>query len=185
MKNIFMFWIAFASVADFGQEKQTTMKPSEQMKIELLNDNNKRAIAQVGECRKSVEESFAKYKAHLATRTKLTNKLQRALADGDETLIQVAVSDLDGNRRNLEMEAEWLIKTYGEKLLDRARDAYKNELITEEVYIEHLKFYRQSKALTEQTLPEELTNVIKQAKEKLLDYFAILEMIHGHIKTWP
>lgn len=177
--------MAFGAFVAFGQEQQPQEKKSaSQLMQEWREQDNKRAVERLGETRKLLDEWVAKYSEQLKARTQLTDKLKRALADGDETLIEVAVSDLNGNRWDLEHSAEWIVKKEGEDLLSEARSTYKAGLITEEAYAAHLKFYRQQKAHTEESLPTELAGLIKQARQKVPDYFAILEQVNGPIKAW-
>lgn len=110
MKKTLIFVMALAPLVAFGQEQQPQQekKTASQFMEEWRQEDNKKAVQRLGEIRTLTEEWLTKYNDQLKTRAMLTEKLKRALTDGDETLIEVAVSDLNGNRMDLEMSAKWL-----------------------------------------------------------------------------
>ncbi len=171
------------ALAPMVAQDQATSEPKdgkknyEQFMKEWHAEENQRAIAAVVKGRTELEQELRQYKDLLETRKDLTAKLQRALDDGDETLIQVAVSDVKLNTMDLQYRAKQVVGWSGERLMQAARNAYSSyeRLITEEVYTGHLKFYREAKKLTEEPAPKELVELIAKAKVKLPDYFAILE----------
>src|SRR3989344_3727894 len=100
---------------------------------------NERDLKYLGEHRKETEDELAKFNGLIAKRDgELTEKLKRALADGDETLVEVALDNIWSNKRQLDFSAEWVVDQKGKRLLESASSIYRNDLITEEQYTEHL-----------------------------------------------
>jgi hypothetical protein len=173
--------MVFAVTAAFGQEQVPAEKKSlSQLQNEWREQDNKKAVQRLAQIRTQTEEWLGKYNDQITTRIALAEKLARALKDGDETLIEVAVADLTGNKHDLARSAKWVVQEEGEQLMKSASDAYRSKLIKEDEYAEHLKFYRQAKARTEEPVPADLAELIAKAKEKIPDYFAMLKTVWGN-----
>ncbi|MBI4156050.1 MAG: hypothetical protein HY507_02335 [Candidatus Zambryskibacteria bacterium] len=181
MKTVTTVLLALLMIGSaFAQEptQQQSFKPLEQLYAEWQKQDNERDLKYLGERRQEAEDELAKFNGLIAKRDGgLTEKLKRALADGDGTLIEVALDNIWSNKRELDFSAEWVIDQHGKQLMESARSAYQKELITEEQYTEHLGFFRKAKARTEEVLPESLTKMVSEAKQKSPQYFARLERI--------
>lgn len=179
MRKLFVFALIIfaASSMALAQGNPEPRKSVEQIMRDWREHDNQKAIAEVASNHKKVEEELAKFNKLVGERDQLIEKLKRALADGDATLIEVALSDLRSNRDNLAASAKWVVGEHGDSLLRAARNAYRTELITEDRYTSELKFFRAAKARTEEQVPEALTNLLSEARKKVPDYFGRLQAI--------
>ena len=179
------FLLIVLSVPAFAQEPPQ-VPPTENAIRKTFDDilekwkqqDKERDLGWLADYRNDVEIELVKYNDLLTKRTELTEKLKRALDDGDQTLIEVALDDIRANKNDLQFSAKWLVQEWGKRHMDMARSAYRNGYISEEDYTEqHLNFSRENETLTKKTVPEELAKLIEEAKQKIPEYFARLERI--------
>ena len=170
--------LALSPFMVFGQDQkivQPTEKKSTLTMDELVQQDHKLELAELADYHKKTETELVKYNGLVAVRNILTEKLKRAIKDGDETLVEVAVQDLVNNKADLLYAAKWIVAEYGGSMMQAAKSAYRFRLITEEDYTKHLVFFRQVKARTEEPAPAELVSLIGEARQKVPIYFKILK----------
>jgi predicted transcriptional regulator len=134
-------------------------------------DQNSRLIQQLANARKKAEEQLASYNRLADTRDKeLMQKLSRAIRDGrDQTLVEVAVSDLNDNAHRMKSEAKFASED-ADALMRLAKQAYSRTV---------------NLRLTE-PLPVPLTDLLSRARQKVPQHFASIERIardYGE-KSW-
>lgn len=175
--TVFLLALLALTNASFGQEPQNQQKSPTQLLDELQQQDNERRFRYIAQYRKETEDGLAKFNGLISERdVKLTEKLKRALNDGDETLIGVALEKIRSNQGDLKV-AKLGLEESGKLLLDEARAAYRDDLITEEQYTEHLNFVRSAQARAGEAAPAALTKLIETAKQKLPEYFTRLERL--------
>lgn len=158
--------------------------PEMRRAVDLLPDDvdhqlfgeRRHLMGSVDDFRKAAEVQLGEYEELLARRQELTQKLKRAVDDGDETLIEVAVSDIHVIQKRLLYRDGVLLKDRAKLFLDSARSAYRNESITEQQYADHLAFFRKVKARMTEPVPPDLRSLLVRARAKLPAYFAVLDL---------
>ena len=185
----FMFiWMMILALAPsaFAQESTVTEEQIQsragQILADLQNQRNVRELEQLTERRQAAATALTHYNKLIISRDDdITEKLKRAIADGDETLIEVALDDVRANKYNIQSEAKWLVDgesfSHGRLVIEAARQAYRDDIITEEQYTNHLKFFRMIKARIEEPTPAALSAMIDEARKKVPEYFALWEKI--------
>ncbi len=181
MRKLAVVFLTLASILAFGQE---TVHPAEvqaaqaekniqdEARQQQRAEDTQRQLLKISFNRRKSEEFLNLFNEHVSQRDKeLTPKLKRALDDGDENLIEVALDKIDSNMRDLYFNAKFAVEEYGKQLWSEAGAAYRFDLITESEYTQHLAFYRKMKARTEEPLPTPLASMITEAKKKVPTYF--------------
>ena len=182
--SVLVLLFILAPVFSFAQDTAPAAKPdgSDHPLADLFDrwhaEDQERALKRLGEYRADTEKELLKYNRLLEKRSQAVLRLERALVDGDETLLEVALDVIRGNKSELATSAKWLVEEHGKKLLSQAVSVYtdrKDEDGEEARYTEHLAFYRKAKALTEQVPPAELTKLLADAQKAFPRYFERLE----------
>ena len=175
-----VFLMLFLTIGAFAQEpaQQQTEKSLDELRAKWAQEDKDRELKYLADNRKETESAFTTYNGLVQQRDgELTQKLKRAVADGDETLLTVALNDIRANKSEVEFAAKWATDEHGKRLRNSASAAYVSGHINESEYIEHLNFFRMVKATTEDKVPETLIQLITTAKEKAPNYFTRLERI--------
>jgi hypothetical protein len=171
--------LALTPLVAFGQDQKKApvveQKSLRQLQLESQDGDKARSLANLADCRKKADRELAEYNDLTTTRVKLIEKLRRAIKDGDETLVKVAVMDALVNNDRIVRANQGSVRDSSSAALQASGSAYTSGYISEEEYTKDLESFRQVKTRIEDPTPPELVSLLEQARLVVPYYFALLQ----------